>query len=144
VSADVELPARPDELLTANVRVKYSFGFHRRSCDDFAVRIEDDAATRIDPAVHLCEVFRLECERVRDIVLAHGLTTANDENAAFLRDVPERGQPRLATIPGWSDMHLFAPGAERIPGERHVVLPADQSAYATERQRVDLEVAAVA
>ena len=89
------------------------------------------------------KVLRLEGQIVGDVVLAHGLAAADDDRASFLGDVTHRREPRLAPIPRRRHVDLRAPRGERVAGQRHVVLPADQPADAAERKRVDREVAAV-
>src|SRR5919108_1564598 len=66
------------------------------------------------------------------------------ERARLPWDVDERRLPRVAVVGRGSDVELDARFIERKPGERHVVLPADQPAEAPERRLDCSEPTAVA
>ena len=86
MTRNIELPPRTHELFLTNVRIQNGLEFVRRSGDDFPVGIDDDAASRVDPALDAREVLGLEGQIVRNIVLADGLaapiTTARPSLAA--------------------------------------------------------------
>jgi hypothetical protein len=60
VASDIELPPRTHQLFLTHVRVQNRLKLGRRPGDELAVGIDDDAASRVDPALEAREVLGFE------------------------------------------------------------------------------------
>ena len=109
VTGNVELPARTDELGGIDVGVEDDLFLGGRSRDDLSVGVDDHALSRIDPALDVAEVVRLEGQAVRDVVDVEGLATPDDEAAALFGRVPHGREPGLAPVPRGRHVDLLAP-----------------------------------
>src|SRR3990170_4738976 len=96
VPRDVELPLWAAKLLAPYLRDDDRLLVVRGPRDHPAVGIHDRAVAGVEPLGHGIQVLRLEGETVGHVGLPHRDRAADHVAAAFLRDVPERREPRLA------------------------------------------------
>src|SRR5438876_559120 len=92
---------------------------------------------------------RLRCRSSADrtamlIVFAQRDAAADDDHAALLGDVPQRGEPGLTAVPRRRDVDLHAPRVHGVACQGHVVLPTDEAAQPPKGRVVHVQRAAVA
>src|SRR5215210_9400907 len=115
----------------------------QRPSNELATGTDDDTIPFVDPLSSFSVVLRLELEPIWEVFLVQGDRAADHVHPPLLGDVPQGGEPGLAPVPGGSEVNLHAPGIQGITRQRHVVLPADQTAKLTEGGVVHLEGTAV-
>src|SRR5829696_6367369 len=115
----------------------------QRPSNELAAGTNDDTIPFVDPLSSFSVVLRLELEPIWEVFLAQGDRAADHVHPPLLGDVPQGGEPGLAPVPGGSEVNLYTPGIQSITRQRHVILPADQTAKLTEGGVEDPERAAV-
>src|SRR5215211_6926677 len=115
----------------------------QRPSNELATGTDDDTIPFVDPLSSFSVVLRLELEPIWEVFLVQGDRAADHVHPPLLGDVPQGGEPGLAPVPGGSEVNLHTPGIQSVTRQRHVILPADQTAKLTEGGVEDPERAAV-
>ena len=135
VAHDVEVELGAGDLAQVEIGIHDTLPVHERTGHQVTEWTVDRGASGAEHIRPILEV-REDFEVVGIVTLGDELVAADHEAAALEGDVAQGGLPAVAGVGRRRQINLDALAVHRHAGEGHVVLPADQSAHATER-RVD-------
>src|SRR5207244_12249911 len=126
VAHRVELaPGRP-RLGGVDLGVQDLLAFGDRTGEQLATGRDDRRVAAAHPVVAVA--VDVAAQLGRYVGAAQQRRHADDVDAALLGDVPQRGDPGVAVVPGRREVDVHALGGHGGPGQGHVVLPAGAAA----------------
>ena len=132
VAHDVEVELGAGDLAQVEIGVHDTLPIQERTGHQVTEWTVDRAASGAEHIRPVIEV-RENLDVVGIVTLGDELVAADHEAAALEGDVAQGGLPAVTRVGGRRQIDLDALAVHRHAGEGHVVLPADQSAHATER-----------
>src|SRR5438105_4840498 len=144
VSGDIDAAPRCCDSIDLDVCQQHARGLAHRAGDYGATGRDHHRVAFVDPFVRVGIKSPALRKIPGQVAGPHDGSAADHPATSFARDVLQGPYPAIAAVVSWRDIYFEALRVERIPRQRHEVLPADERPDAPAGRVDDLEARSVA